>query len=81
MLVMAILLDTFLSIREKLGGVAGKKVAIIGDILLILESHLFHFALKKLGAEVMVWWSHYSAVKHIALKLGVQSDVKSTTVV
>src|SRR5690349_7056318 len=47
------LLDTF-SIREKLGGVSGKKIAIIGDILhsRVALSHIF--ALKKLGAEVMV---------------------------
>jgi len=47
------LLDTF-SIREKLGGVAGKKVAIIGDILHSRVALSNIFALKKLGAEVMV---------------------------
>ena len=47
------LLDTF-SIHEKLGGVAGKKVAIIGDILHSRVALSNIFALKKLGAEVMV---------------------------
>jgi aspartate carbamoyltransferase catalytic subunit len=47
------LLDTF-SIREKLGSVAGKKVAIIGDILHSRVALSNIFALKKLGAKVMV---------------------------
>lgn len=47
------LLDTF-SIHEKLGSVAGKKVAIIGDILHSRVALSNIFALKKLGAEVMV---------------------------
>lgn len=47
------LLDAF-SIREKLGGVEGKKVAIIGDILHSRVALSNIFALKKLGAEVMV---------------------------
>jgi aspartate carbamoyltransferase catalytic subunit len=47
------LLDTF-SIREKLGGVSGKKVAIIGDILHSRVALSNIFALKKLGAKVMV---------------------------
>ena len=47
------LLDAF-SIREKLGGIAGKKVAIIGDILHSRVALSNIFALKKLGAEVMV---------------------------
>jgi aspartate carbamoyltransferase catalytic subunit len=47
------LLDTF-SIREKLGGVGGKKVAIIGDILHSRVALSNIFALKKLGAKVMV---------------------------
>lgn len=47
------LLDTY-SIREKLGGVEGKKVAIIGDILHSRVALSNIFALKKLGAEVMV---------------------------
>lgn len=47
------LLDTF-SIREKLGGVAGKKVVIVGDILHSRVALSNIFALKKLGAEVKV---------------------------
>jgi aspartate carbamoyltransferase catalytic subunit len=47
------LLDSF-SIREKLGEVAGKKVAIIGDILHSRVALSNIFALQKLGAEVTV---------------------------
>jgi aspartate carbamoyltransferase catalytic subunit len=47
------LLDCF-SIREKLGAVAGKKVAIIGDILHSRVALSNIFALQKLGAKVMV---------------------------
>ncbi len=47
------LLDTY-SIREKLGDVAGKKVAIVGDILHSRVALSNIFALQKLGAEVMV---------------------------
>lgn len=47
------LLDSF-SIRSKLGGVEGKKVAIIGDILHSRVALSNIFALNKLGAEVMV---------------------------
>jgi len=47
------LLDTF-SIREKLGSVSGKKVAIIGDILHSRVALSNIFALKKLGAKVLV---------------------------
>src|SRR5687767_12498371 len=47
------LLDSF-SIREKLGEVAGKKVAIIGDILHSRVALSNIFALQKLGAKVMV---------------------------
>lgn len=47
------LLDAF-SIREKYGEVAGKKVAIIGDILHSRVALSNIFALQKLGAQVMV---------------------------
>ncbi|MEO5674754.1 MAG: aspartate carbamoyltransferase catalytic subunit [Chitinophagales bacterium] len=47
------LLDAF-SIREKLGAVEGKKVAIIGDIRHSRVALSNIFLLKKLGAEVMV---------------------------
>lgn len=47
------LLDAF-SIREKLGEIAGKKIAIIGDIIHSRVALSNIFALKKLGAEVML---------------------------
>jgi aspartate carbamoyltransferase catalytic subunit len=47
------LLDAF-SIREKLGNVSGKKIAIIGDILHSRVALSNIFALQKLGAKVMV---------------------------
>jgi aspartate carbamoyltransferase catalytic subunit len=47
------LLDAF-SVREKLGTVAGKKIAIIGDILHSRVALSNIFALQKLGAKVMV---------------------------
>jgi aspartate carbamoyltransferase catalytic subunit len=47
------LLDAF-SIREKLGSVSGKKVAIIGDILHSRVALSNIFALQKLGAKIMV---------------------------
>jgi aspartate carbamoyltransferase catalytic subunit len=47
------LLDAF-SIREKLGSVAGKKIAIVGDILHSRVALSNIFALQKLGAKVMV---------------------------
>lgn len=47
------LLDAF-SIREKLGNISGKKIAIIGDILHSRVALSNIFALQKLGAKVMV---------------------------
>jgi aspartate carbamoyltransferase catalytic subunit len=47
------LLDAY-SIREKLGSVEGKKVVLIGDILHSRVALSNIFALRKLGAEVMV---------------------------
>lgn len=47
------LLDAF-SIRQKLGSVAGKKIAIIGDILHSRVALSNIFALQKLGAKIMV---------------------------
>ncbi|HAL83431.1 MAG TPA: aspartate carbamoyltransferase [Mucilaginibacter sp.] len=47
------LLDAF-SIREKLGDVAGKKIAIVGDILHSRVALSNILCLKQLGAEVMV---------------------------
>lgn len=47
------LLDAY-SIRERLGGVAGKKVVIVGDILHSRVALSNIYCLQKLGAEVMV---------------------------
>lgn len=47
------LLDAY-SIREKLGGVEGKKVVIVGDILHSRVALSNIYCLQKLGAEVMV---------------------------
>ena len=67
------LLDTF-SIRQRLGGVAGKKVAIIGDILHSRVALSNIFALQKLGAEVMVCGPITLLPKHIA-SLGVKVEL------
>ena len=70
------LLDAF-SIREKLGDVTGKKVAIIGDILHSRVALSNIFCLQKLGAEVMVCGPVTLLPKYID-KLGVkvEYDVK-----
>jgi len=67
------LLDTY-SIREKLGGVKGKKVAIIGDILHSRVALSNIFALNKLGAEVMVCGPPTLLPKFIG-KLGVRVEL------
>src|SRR5690554_5251955 len=70
------LLDAF-SIREKLGDVAGKKVAIIGDILHSRVALSNIFCLQKLGAEVMVCGPITLLPKHIAsLGVKVELDVR-----
>jgi len=70
------LLDTF-SIRERLGEVAGKKVAIIGDIMHSRVAISDIFALQKLGAEVMVCGPITLLPKHIeALGVKVELDVQ-----
>lgn len=70
------LLDTF-SIREKLGDVANKKVAIIGDILHSRVALSNIFALKKLGAQVMVCGPSTLLPKFIGnLGVKVELDVK-----
>ncbi len=69
------LLDTY-SIREKFGDVAGLKVAIIGDILHSRVAISNIFALKKLGAEVMVCGPNTLLPKHIeSLGVKVELDV------
>jgi aspartate carbamoyltransferase catalytic subunit len=67
------LLDTY-SIREKLGDVQGKKVAIIGDILHSRVALSNIFALKKLGAQVMVCGPPTLLPKFIG-SLGVQIEL------
>ncbi len=67
------LLDAY-SIREKLNGVAGKKVAIIGDILHSRVALSNIFALNKLGAEVMVCGPPTLLPKFIG-KLGVKVEL------
>ncbi|NVK82935.1 MAG: aspartate carbamoyltransferase catalytic subunit, partial [Cytophagia bacterium] len=67
------LLDTF-SIKEKLGSVEGKKVAIIGDILHSRVALSNIFALQKLGAEVMVCGPITLLPKYIS-SLGVKVEL------
>lgn len=70
------LLDTF-SIAQKFGTVEGLKVAIIGDILHSRVAISNIFALKKLGAEVMVCGPNTLLPKHIeSLGVKVELDVK-----
>lgn len=67
------LLDAF-SIREKLGGLKGKKVAIIGDILHSRVALSNIFALNKLGAQVTVCGPPTLLPKYIS-KLGVNVEL------
>jgi aspartate carbamoyltransferase catalytic subunit len=70
------LLDAF-SIREKLGDVKGKKVAIIGDILHSRVALSNIFCLKKLGAEVMVCGPRTLMPKYIGgLDVKVEYDLR-----
>jgi aspartate carbamoyltransferase catalytic subunit len=64
------LLDAF-SIRERLGGVEGKKVAICGDIMHSRVALSNIYCLKKLGAEVTVVGPPTLIPKHIAQALDV----------
>jgi aspartate carbamoyltransferase catalytic subunit len=70
------LLDTF-SIKERLGKVSGKKVAIIGDILHSRVALSNIFALQKLGAKVMVCGPPTLLPKYIT-SLGVQVETEVT---
>jgi len=70
------LLDTF-SIRERLGGVAGKKVVIVGDILHSRVALSNIFALKLQGAEVKVCGPRTLLPKHIeSLGVGVETNLR-----
>ena len=63
------LLDAY-SIREKLGGIQGKKVVIVGDILHSRVALSNIYCLQKLGAEVMVCGPSTLIPKYIS-ELGV----------
>ncbi len=70
------LLDSF-SIRERLGGVKGKRVAILGDIMHSRVALSNIYCLLKLGAEVMVAGPPTLIPKHIAsLGVKVEYDIK-----
>ncbi len=70
------LLDAF-SIKEKLGEIAGKKIAIIGDILHSRVALSNIFCLNMLGAEVMVCGPITLIPKYItSLGVKVELDVK-----
>lgn len=70
------LLDAF-SMREKVGDLAGKKIAIIGDILHSRVALSNIFCLKKLGAEVMVCGPITLIPKYISsLGVKVELDVR-----
>lgn len=70
------LLDTF-SIYQKFGSLEGLKVAIIGDILHSRVALSNIFALKKLGAEVMVCGPNTLLPKYISsLGIKIELDVK-----
>ena len=70
------LLDSY-SIRERLGGVKGKKIVIVGDILHSRVAISNIFALQKLGAEVRVCGPATLIPKHIG-SMGVEvfSDLR-----
>jgi aspartate carbamoyltransferase catalytic subunit len=64
------LLDAF-SIRERLGSVAGKKVAIVGDIMHSRVALSNIYCLRQLGAEVTVVGPPTLIPKHMEAALGV----------
>ncbi len=72
------LLDAY-SIREKLGGLAGKKVAIFGDITHSRVALSNIFCLQKLGALVKVCGPPTLIPKYLPkLGVGVEHDVRKT---
>ena len=71
------LLDCY-SIRERMGEVKGKNVAIVGDILHSRVALSNIFALKKLGANVKVCGPKTLIPKYIEkLNIGVETDFRS----
>lgn len=72
------LLDAY-SIREQLGDLAGKKIAIFGDITHSRVALSNIFCLQKLGAEVKVCGPPTLIPRHLpALGVGVEHDVRKT---
>ena len=72
------LLDAF-SMREQIGDLRGKKIAIIGDILHSRVALSNIFCLQKLGAEVKVCGPPTLIPKHInELNVGVEYDIRKT---
>lgn len=70
------LLDAY-SIKEKLGNIKGKKIAIVGDILHSRVALSNIFCLQKLGAEVMVCGPTTLMPKYISgLGVKVEHDLK-----
>lgn len=70
------LLDAF-SMRERIGDLAGKKIAIIGDILHSRVALSNIFCLQKLGAEVMVCGPATLIPKYItSLGVKVETDLR-----
>ena len=72
------LLDAF-SIKEKLGNICGKRIAIVGDILHSRVALSNIFALKMLGAEVRICGPKSLIPKHIqSLGVSVSTDLMKT---
>ena len=67
------LLDAF-SIQEKMGGIEGKKIVLIGDIMHSRVALSNIYLLKKMGAEVMVAGPPTLIPKYIKEALGVQVE-------
>ncbi|MFZ9239823.1 MAG: aspartate carbamoyltransferase catalytic subunit [Chitinophagaceae bacterium] len=67
------LLDAF-SIQEKLGGLKGKKIAIIGDIMHSRVALSNIYLLKKIGAEVMVSGPPTLIPTYLKEALGIQVE-------
>ena len=65
------LLDAF-SIRERTGGLEGRKIAIVGDIMHSRVAQSNIYLLKKMGAEVTVCGPPTLIPKYISEALGVQ---------
>ncbi len=70
------LLDSF-SIQERIGGLKGKKIAIIGDIMHSRVALSNIYCLTKMGAQVVVCGPPTLIPKHIeSLGVGVMYDIK-----